>query len=95
MSRVDTLLSMTTHRLALSSGVARIPIATAVTQSHAIAGLVVVVIFAGICISLVSKVNSALVSLVAQLIETAAAVGRILMLLVVFGVVAVLLLIHV
>jgi hypothetical protein len=95
MSRVDTLLSVTTHRLALSPGFARIPFATGTTQTHAIAGLVVVVIFAGICISLVSRVSSALVSLVAQLIETTAAVGRILTLLVVFGVIAALLLIRV
>ncbi len=95
MSRVDTLLSMTTHRLALSPGLARVPIATAATQPRAIAGLVIVLIFAGICISMVARVNSALASLVAQLIATAAAVGRMLVLLVVFGVIAVLLLIHV
>jgi len=95
MSRINALLSMTTHGVAFASGAARVPVATTATQAHTVVGLLVVLIFAAICISLVSRVSSALAGLVAQLLETAAAVGRMLMMLVVFGIIAVLLLIHI
>lgn len=84
MSRISTFLSIATHRVGAASAYPHTSAAPSVALAHAAAGPVLVAVILGIgCVMLVSRVNSVLVNLVSQLVQIAAAVGRMLILILV------------
>ena len=95
MSRITTLLSVATHQIGAASIHPHTPAAPAISIPHSAAGPLLVAVVLGIgVVGLISRVNSVLVDLVSQLVQVAAAVGRMLALTLILVVVGVLLLFH-
>lgn len=96
MSRIATLLSVATHRIDVASVYPHTPAAPAASIAHPAAGPILIAVLLGIAVlALVARVNSALVNLVSQLIQVAAAVGRMLILILVLVVIGSLMLLHI
>jgi len=96
MSRITTLLSVATHRIGVASIGPHTPAAPAISIPHSAAGPLLVAIVLGIgIVGLISRVNSVLIDLVSQLVQVAAAVGRMLALTLVLVFVGALILLHI
>ena len=96
MSRIITLLAIATHRIDAASIYPRTTAAPAVSMPHPVSGPLLVAVLLGIgVIMLTARVNSILVDLVSQLVQVAAAVGRMLILILVLVVIAALILLHI
>lgn len=96
MSRITTLLSVATHRFDVASIHPRTPAAPAISIPHAAALPLLIAVLLGIgVVMLISRVNSVLVDLVSQLVQVAAAVGRMLALTLVLVVIGALILLHI
>ena len=96
MSRITTLLAVATHRIDVASIYPHTPAAPAVSLPHPVSGPLLIAVLLGIgVILLMSRVNSVLVDLVSQLVQVAAAVGRMLILLLVLVVLGSLILLHI
>jgi hypothetical protein len=96
MSRITTLLSVATHQIGVASIYPRTPAAPAISIPHSAAGPLLVAVVLGIgVLALISRVNSVLVNLVSQLVQVAAAVGRMLALTLVLVVIGALILLHI
>lgn len=96
MSRIATLLSVATHRIDVASVYPHTSAAPAVSVAHPAAGPLLIAVLLGIAVlALVARVNSALVNLVSQLIQVAAAVGRMLILILVLVIIGSLMLLHI
>lgn len=95
MSRITALLSVATHRLDIASLYPRAPAAPAIPAAHTAAGPILIAVLLGIaCAVLLSRVNSVLIDLVAQLVQVAAAVGRMVILIVILVVIGSIVLLH-
>ena len=96
MSRISTFQSIATHRAGLASVFPHTPAASAIPPAHLPSGPVIVVVLMGIgFLVLVSRVNSVLVDLISQLVQVAAAVGRMLILILAIVVIAAFVLLHI
>lgn len=96
MSRITTLLSVATHRIGVASIHPRTPATPAISIPHAVSGPLLVAVLLGIgVVVLISRVNSVLIDLVSQLVQVAAAVGRMLALTLVLVVIGALILLHI
>jgi hypothetical protein len=96
MFRITTLLSVATHRMVAASIYPRASAAPAISITHSAAGALIVAVLLGVgVVVLMSRVNSVLIDLVSQLVQVAAAVGRMLILILVLIVIGTLILLHV
>lgn len=96
MSRITTLLAVATHQIGVASIYPTSPAAPAVSIPHPVSGLLLVALLLGIgAIVLIARVNSAIVILVSQLVQVAAAVGRMLILVLALVVIGTLILLHI
>jgi uncharacterized membrane protein len=95
MSRITTLLSVATHQIGIASVYPHTPAAPAISAAHTVGGPILVAVLLGIgCMVLLSRVKSVLVSLVSQLARVAAAVDRMIILIVILVVIGSIILLH-
>lgn len=95
MSRITTLLSAATHRIDVASIYPHTPAAPAVSIPHPAVGPLLIAVLLGIAVvTLVARVNAVLVDLVARLVQVAAAVGRMMILILVLVVIGALIMLH-
>ena len=96
MSRISTVLSIATHRVGVASAYPHISTAPSAALAHAAAGPVLILVLLGIgCVMVVARVNSVLVDLVSHLVQIAAAVGRMLVVILVLIVLGSIVLLHI
>ena len=96
MSRITTLLAVATHRIGIAPIYAHTPAAPTVSLPHPVSAPLLIAVLLGIgVIALMARVNSVLVDLVSQLVQVAAAVGRMLMLILVLVIIGALVLLHI
>jgi len=96
MSRIVTLLAIATHRISAASIYPHTSAPPAVSIPHPASGPLLVAVLLGIgVIMLTARVNSILVDLVSQLVQVAAAVGRMLIMILALIVIGALLLLHI
>ena len=97
MFRIIALLSVATHRFGVASIHPRTSAASAaISIPHSSAGPLLVAILLGIgVVVLISRINSFLVDLVSQLVQVAAAIGRMLALTLVLVVIGALVVLHI
>lgn len=94
MSRITTLLTVATHQIDVIYPTS--PAAPTVSIPHPVSGPLLVAVLLGIgVIILIARVNSVIVDLVSQLVQVAAAVGRMLILVLVLVVIGALILLHI
>lgn len=95
MSTITTRLTMAITHASIGTAGAHGPSATAVTQAHAsaVSPLLVLVLVIAVLV-IVVRVNYGLVSLVTQLVQLAAAIGRTLILIVLVSGAATVVLLH-
>ena len=96
MSRIAALLSVATHQIDVASIYPRTPAAPVISMPHPATGPLLIAVLVGIAVvALMSRVNSVLVDLVSQLVQVAAAVGRMLILVMVLVIIGTLILLHI
>lgn len=97
MSRITTLLAVATHRIDVASIYPTNPTAPTVSVPHPVSGPLLVAVLLGIgVIMLIARVNSVIVNLVSQfVVQVAAAVGRMLILVLVLVVIGALILLRI